>query len=162
MYEKDVLMLKKFCPYPGCCEMIPASERFCKKHQEIYASQHPQEEAARQKRYDTTVRRVRDADITAFYHSQEWVKLQPVILERYHGLDLWAYYDDHKIAKAEMVHHILPVRTNWSDRLSIGNLIPLSDRNHAMVEQLYRTDRRRETQEKLHRILRLWMEEFRG
>lgn len=153
-------MLTKFCPYPGCSEIIPANERYCPVHMAMYLKQHPQAEAERQRRYDATVRQVRDADITAFYHSLEWSRLQPVVLARYHGLDLWAYYIDHEIVNAEMVHHIKPVRTDWDDRFSVGNLIPLSDGNHDMVERLYKTGKREATQEQLLELLGRWKEEF--
>lgn len=142
--------------------MIPMGERFCEKHSAVYAESHKQDEADRQRRYDTSVRHVRDAELTAFYHSQTWIKLQPVILAKYHKLDLWAYYVDHAIVSAEMVHHIHPVRTNWEDRFSVGNLIPLSHRNHGLIERLYKTDEHEETQRKLLQILRKWDIEFRG
>jgi hypothetical protein len=142
--------------------MIPVNERFCEKHSVIYAKSHKQDEAERQKRYDTSIRHVRDAKFTAFYHSQAWIKLQPVILTNYHKLDLWAYYVDHAIVAAEMVHHIRPVRTNWEDRFSVGNLIPLSDQSHGLIEQLYKTDEREQTQHKLLQILEKWDDEFGG
>ena len=140
--------------------MIPANERFCEKHSAVYAESHKQDEADRQRKYDQTVRHVRDAALTAFYHSRTWIKLQPVILAKYHKLDLWAYYVDHTIVAAEMVHHIRPIRTNWENRFSVGNLIPLSDRNHGQIEQLYKTDKCEETQRKLLQILGKWNAEF--
>lgn len=70
-----MLMLTKFCSYPGCSEIIPANERYCPKHMAMYLKQYPQVEAELQRRYDATVRHVRDADITAFYHSTEWSRL---------------------------------------------------------------------------------------
>lgn len=140
--------------------MIPADERFCEKHSALYAESHKQDEANRQQRYDQTVRHVWDAELTAFYHSRTWIKLQPVILTKYHKLDLWAYYIDHAIVGAEMVHHIRPVRTNWEDRFSVGNLIPLSDRSHGLIEQLYKKDEREETQRKLLKTLQKWDIEF--
>lgn len=153
-------MLTKFCPYPGCSEIIPANERYCPKHMAMYLKQYPQAEAEWQRRYDATVRHARDADITAFYHSPEWSRLQPVVLARYHGLDLWAYYIGHEIVSAEMVHHIKPVRTNWDDRFSVCNLIPLSGSNHGMVERLYKTGEKKATQKQLLELLGRWKKEF--
>ncbi|QEY34627.1 HNH endonuclease [Caproiciproducens galactitolivorans] len=146
------MSLKHICPYLGCHELIPVSERYCQKHMALIN--------ARQAEYDSSVRHKRDAKLTAFYHSQQWVKLQRVIIAKYHGLDLWAYFVDHEIVKAEMVHHIKPLREYWSDRLSIGNLIPLSNANHGMIEQLYKTSKREETQRKLLGLIERWEEEF--
>ena len=77
-------MLTKFCTYPGCNKVIPISDRCCEKHLTAYTE--------RYKSYDKSIRLIRDADITAFYHSPEWQRIRLVVLDTYKGLDLWAYY----------------------------------------------------------------------
>lgn len=83
-------------------------------------------------------------------------------MTKYHGLDIWAYYIDHEITSAEMVHHIKPIRTDWNDRLSIENLIPLNSLNHSMIEGVYRKgkDQREEMQMQLFNILGKWIADF--
>lgn len=36
-----------------------------------------------------------------------------------------------------MVHHIIPVKDDWSKRYDIDNLIPLSNATHEYIEQTY-------------------------
>lgn len=143
--------LTKFCNAPGCHNIIPITERYCAEHTRVPIER----EAERQKRYDDTVRHVRDASLNSFYLSGEWESKRLYILNLYHGLDVYAYYVKHSIETAVAVHHIKPLRTDWALRLADSNLIPLSAKSHGEIEKLYKT-KRAETQALLLSLIERW------
>lgn len=89
-------------------------------------------EQARQKYYD---KNQRDKRVTAFYNSKEWHTLQKMAVEKFNGLDVLQLYQDHKITPGRIVHHIIPIKEDWSRRLDIHNLILLTDESHYAVHQ---------------------------
>nr|WP_243125875.1 MULTISPECIES: HNH endonuclease [Clostridia] len=46
-----------------------------------------------------------------------------------------------RIELADTVHHIIPLRDNWSIRNDITNLMSLNHDTHSMIEQMYRKDK---------------------
>ena len=114
-----------------------------------------QSKRERNRTYDNTVRYTRDADLTSFYHSPEWRAMQQYIINKYDGLDVYAYLVKHEIVPASVVHHITPLREVWGLRLDEDNLIPLSAESHGEIESMYKT-KKRETQTLLKRLLDEW------
>ena len=60
--------------------------------------------------------RRRNKKAAAFYVSAEWRKVRAFALSLYDSLDMYAYYVQHKIVVADMVHHITEM-----DDFSIGS-----------------------------------------
>ena len=104
---------------------------------------------------------LRNKQSTAFYHSGEWISLRQVVISRYKGLDIYAYYIDNKIVYAEMVHHIIELEEDWNRRLDITNLIPLSNQNHNTISAMYLKDKRK-AQGRLFELMNRWNREIRG
>lgn len=98
----------------------------------------------------------RNKKTAAFYVSSQWRKTRALALQLYDGLDLYAYYVQRRIVTADMVHHITEIEDDWSQRLKVENLFPLSNTNHGVISALYRRDEatKRHTQEQLRAILR--------
>lgn len=98
----------------------------------------------------------RDKKTAAFYVSKEWRRTRAFALSMYDGLDLYAFYVQHKIMTADMVHHIVEVEEDWTLRLDPENLFPLSNTNHGIISALYKKDEetKRRTQEQLRDIIR--------
>ena len=59
-------------------------------------------------------------------------------------IDLYAYYHDGKFVPATMVHHIVPISTDYAKRLDRGNLIALSDKSHGIVHKAMKEGREEE------------------
>jgi 5-methylcytosine-specific restriction protein A len=95
--------------------------RYCPAHAEK-ARQRQAETAAR---YDKT----RDQRVTEFYHSPEWEATRKVVLARDHGL-CQDCLEDGRVALAEMVHHEVEVKADWSKRLSLEALVSLCQGCH--------------------------------
>lgn len=83
----------------------------------------------------------KDKEISSFYKSVEWLRVRQVVLNKYHGLDVYDYVVNNKITYAETIHHIVEVTDDWYRRLDIGNLIPLSFKNHKVIHELYKKDK---------------------
>lgn len=82
----------------------------------------------------------RDKKKAAFYVSRNWREVRDAALQMYDYIDLYAYYVQHKIMMADMVHHIIEIDEDWSRRLDIANLFPLSNTNHGIISALYAKD----------------------
>ena len=135
------MKLTKYC---RCGKQIPHKVRCCEECTPYYNKQ----DAKYHKKYDTTKR------INAeFYESQEWKDLRAIIIAKTNGIDLYDYYINNKITKATTVHHIIELREDYSKRLDIENLIPLSGANHSRIHKLYFRNKKK-TQEMLYEILK--------
>lgn len=97
----------------------------------------------------------RDKKAAAFYVCNDWRRLRSHIIQLYDGLDIYAYYVQHRIMTADMVHHIEEIEDRWDKRLDATNLIPLSNTNHGIISALYKRDEgtKRATQEQLRALI---------
>lgn len=141
-------MPKSICKFSGCNRIISGNKRYCTEHEEYFKllkTEHNQ-------RYDKKIRRIRDKKYTVFYHSGEWERLRDTVIKKYKGLDLFAYYIENSIVAATIGHHIIELKEDWSKRLTIDNIIPVSDRSHKKLHLLYKQDKKG-TQELLKKIL---------
>jgi 5-methylcytosine-specific restriction protein A len=149
-------MLSRFCSWRGCKAIIPISQRYCNAHTPAAGEQ----EAQRQKHYDKRIRLTRDKQYHAFYKSGEWERMKEYIHDRYHGLCVYSLIENNKIAQADAVHHIEPLRDAWDKRLTTGNLIPLANSIHGMIESEYAHGDKRGMQELLRELLERWSAEY--
>ena len=92
----------------------------------------------RHKEYD---RYSRDKKSDSFYHSKEWKEARDKALEADEGLDVYAYMTSGQIIAADTVHHIVPLRDDWSKRCDVSNLMSLSPASHNTIEWLYKQGR---------------------
>lgn len=102
-------------------------------------------------RYYDKFKRNKEAD--EYYHSKEWKEVREAVLNKYHGIDLYAYFVEHVYVPANTVHHIVELTEDWDKREDIANLIPLSDKGHKKIHKMYLRDKKR-TQAMLYRILK--------
>lgn len=131
-----------------CGAMIPQGIQLCEACEEGGSGQ--------QSRHMEYNRYRRNKKTAAFYVSNEWRGLRAYALALYDGLDLYAYYVQKKIMTADMVHHIVEIEDDWSLRLTVSNLFPLSNQNHGIISALYRKDEatKKQTQAQLEAIIR--------
>lgn len=80
----------------------------------------------------------RDKKAAEFYVSQEWRKARENALKLYDGVDLYAWYVQHRVIPADMVHHIVELEDDWTRRCDLTNLFPLSNENHGIISALYK------------------------
>lgn len=110
---------------------------------------------SRQSRHMEYNRFRRDKRAAAFYVSAEWRRARAAAMQLYDGMDIYAYYVQHRIMTADMVHHIVELEEDWEKRFDIANLLPLSNGNHGIISALYGKDEatKRATQEQLRGII---------
>lgn len=63
--------------------------------------------------------------------------MRQYILDKYDGLDLYAYVVFGQIEKADTVHHIIEMRDDKSQALLEQNLIPVSSSTHNIIHASY-------------------------
>lgn len=107
----------------------------------------------RHKEYD---RFSRDKKSKAFYDSGEWQKARQDALDADDGIDVYVYMTKGEIIAADDVHHIIPLRDDWSRRNDIENLISLSHETHAEIEQAYKANK-----QEIQSILQKMLKEYR-
>lgn len=97
----------------------------------------------------------RNSKTAAFYVGSEWRPVRATVMRLYVGLDIYAYYIQHRIATADMVHHIIELDEDWSRRIDMTNLLPLSNSNHGIISALYEKDEatKRQTQKLLFDLI---------
>lgn len=111
---------KKPCSQPGCSELIKADNTYCQKHRK-------ENNSYRNKRYD----RKRDPKIKKFYSSSQWQKVRDRYLKKNPLCEICEKKGRTKAA--EVVHHKVEVKENFSKRLDIDNLMSLCKKCHQEV-----------------------------
>lgn len=114
-------MLKKIC---RCGKVIPYSMKRCPEC-EAKAEKERKENIRcyKQTTYD------RDSKYNKFYKSKEWIKGRQLAIVRDHAL-CRDCLDKDVITPYNTVHHIVPIKEDWSKRLDIDNLICLCESCH--------------------------------
>lgn len=148
-----IRMLWKRC---RCGALIPQGMKAC----EACAAGVTKGQKSRHMEYNEYRRNKRAA---AFYVSADWRKVRENTLKLYGGMDLYAFYVQHKIVTADMVHHIIELDEDWNRRLDPENLFPLSNGNHGIISALYKKEEtKKQTQKQLEEIIRKHWEEAGG
>lgn len=99
------------CRYPGCLNLT--SDKYCDDHKQIEDIN----KKINNKLYDLYKR---DKKIREFYNSKAWLRLREQALMRDHYLCQHCLKQN-RIAHAEIVDHIVPIKVDWSLRLSLSN-----------------------------------------
>lgn len=127
MNKVKELAIKKMCP--RCRRVIDHAERYCKECM-----------ARLNKDYD---KYVRDKESKDFYNSRSWLKVRKIVLDKYHGLDLYQLKINKRIVYADTVHHIEELKDDSSKALDINNLIPVSAATHNYIHSEYKKDKKK-------------------
>ena len=104
------------CCKPGCTTLT--RERYCTKH------------TSETNRYN---RERTDKDYVAFYKTKEWILVRGLALAR-DGYQCVSCRKQGIKKQAEMVHHKIPVKKDWSKRLELANLESLCEACHNAIE----------------------------
>ena len=79
-------------------------------------------------------------EIKQFYHTSEWLSIRELCISHCYGIDIYNLFTHGTIEYGQTVHHIIPIIDDYSLRLDINNLIYLTDSNHRIIHELYKTD----------------------
>ena len=82
----------------------------------------------------------RDQKSKAFYNSVDWIRTKQRILEK-DNMDVYVFMTEGRIIPADTVHHIIPLRDDWTKRLKAGNLMSLNAATHSTIERMYKKDK---------------------
>src|SRR5690625_3360768 len=114
------MLIQKRCNKAGCRELIDVAETYCKTHKNDDYKQY------------NKIRYRDDSQYINFYSSSSWrkVRYQRLLIDEFlcqHCLENGIYKE------ADLVHHIVETRTDWSKRLDIDNLVSLCEASHNWV-----------------------------
>ncbi len=144
-------MLLHYC---RCGRLIPQGETLCEQCKAKHLSRHTA--------YN---RQVRSAASAAFYVSRAWRIMRARMMDVFDGWDIVAYFEDHKLVKADMVHHIVELEEDWEKRLDPMNLIPLNQAaSHTRITAIYKSgpDAMKAYQNRLREYRERWFREQGG
>lgn len=86
----------------------------------------------RHKQYNNNVRDKRSA---SFYASPQWIRLRDLTMMRA-GYQCQRCKQQGKVTPATEVHHIVPIRADWSKRLDASNLECLCHKCHMRAHKV--------------------------
>lgn len=112
-------MLNKTC---RCGKIIPYNIKLCGSCIQENKNNTKQ---YKQRYYD------RDSKYNKFYSSSEWEKIRRATIVRDKGLCIDCM-NNNTITPAYTVHHIIPIKDDWSKRLSMSNLVSLCESHHQL------------------------------
>ena len=113
-----VLRAAQECRLPGCHELTREKNGYCIEHQKEMRSY-------KADKYDR------------FYRTKEWLNKRGYIVDRDMHLCIDCLINKEDPVEAKIVHHIEPVKDNWSRRLDSNNLISVCDSCHKKIEGRY-------------------------
>lgn len=99
----------------------------------------------------------RDQKSRLFYNSKEWELGRALALDTDGGIDVYRFMTEGIIVAADMVHHIVPLRDDWSKRIDIDNMMSLSSDTHSLIEQMYKKNK-----DEMIKRLQGMLKEYRG
>src|SRR5699024_7948679 len=109
----------KPCKEFGCGNLT--RKTYCKKHEENAG-----EYMRNYNKY------VRDPKIDSFYKSRQWQQVRALAYERDNGL-CQQCKSNGQLVQADVVHHIVEVKIDWTRRLDIDNLESLCHSCHNKI-----------------------------
>ena len=83
----------------------------------------------------------RDKKSTDFYNDGRWKATRRYILDLDGNIDVYLYMTTGEIKVADTVHHIIPLKDDWSKRYRDDNLMSLHHDTHSMIEDRYKKDK---------------------
>lgn len=139
------MALKKFC---RCGKIIPQELKMCKECQEKI-------DRSNKKAYKDYKKNRRDIKEQKFYCSKEWIITRDTVKQRDKGL-CKVCLSKGNIVYTDTIHHIEPLKEEWSKRLCMSNLISVCDRCHKRIHREYEKsiDCKIDEQKKLAELVR--------
>lgn len=143
-------MLYKYCVCGKKIEYIEGKCIECKAKEEV-------ERRERYKRYRDN--RTDDKE-QRFYNSKIWKSKRDQIISKYNYMSVYSYYTTGLIIPADVVHHILQLKKNWSKRIDNYNLFPLTYEEHKIIHRRINEGHEEEVIKELKEMLERFREEF--
>lgn len=109
----------KYCNHQGCNTLVPQGTLYCKAHTRTRAEAN--------KEYD---KYTRDKKRKSFYSSAEWKSAKTLARIRDNGIDVYLFVTTGEVVAADVVHHIVELKEDYSKRIDLSNLISVSSATH--------------------------------
>lgn len=111
---------------------------------------------ATRKEYNKNVRYNKDKEYSTFYNSMHWKRMSSYIRCKYNGFCLVCYIKYKVLKVADVVHHIVEIKEDYSKRLEEDNLVTLCHSCHNILHSNYTEKEKKE----LKNIKNIYENEF--
>jgi hypothetical protein len=146
--------IKKYCSYTGCRVLLEEGIIYCDKHKKRAM----QNKVYNDRRYSINRNDKKEQN---FYRSHYWAMARDIAIAHYYGIDIYEYYTTGQIIEAETVHHIIPIKDDWSKRIDQHDLLPLTYANHRHIHRKYKNGEKKKTQDELFEMMIRFSQELR-
>lgn len=109
-------------------------------------------------RYKTNSDAYKSPEEKKFYKSRAWQSMTDIVKSKFNFIDIYSYYILNKIEVGKVVHHIIPLDEDFNKRLSLDNLIYLTEKNHRTIHNLMKKSP--EDKEYVQQLLLALIEKF--
>lgn len=111
-------------------------------------------------RYAAYDKKRTDKEVHNFYNTTEWKKLRQWAIYHFKNIDIYSFYILGKLEYGQTVHHIVPIKDDWSKRLNKNNLIYLTHKNHQLIHERMKNDNAQEVINELVGLIQRFEKEF--
>lgn len=116
----------KPCKKIGCSNLTRDISGYCEEHKKEAIEREHMRKQRQYKEYD----KKRKGEIQwNFYKSAEWERIRQVALARDNYL-CQECLKEGRLTVSNTVHHIIEIKTDWSKRLDLDNLVTLCEYHH--------------------------------
>ena len=152
------MALLKIC---RCGKTIPYNVKRCEECQAKYEQKnkkvYTEKDKARWRAYQN---QRDDKEEQAFYMSKTWKLTRDMIVNKFYHIDVYLYMKYGIVEYGNIVHHIVELKEDFSQRLSEDNLILLSQRSHLLIHEEYNNGDKVALQEELKQMVKDFEERY--
>ena len=146
------MALLKICK---CGKTILYGVKRCEECQTKYEQQNKKNYTEKDKaRWREYQRQREDKAEQNFYTSKAWKLTRDMIANKYYNMDVYLYMKYGIVEYGNIVHHIVELKEDFSQRLSEDNLILLSQRSHLLIHEEYNNGDKLALQEELKQMVK--------
>ena len=155
------MALLKLCS--RCNKTIPYGKTLCEECEAKYKQKNKRKYTEKDKaRWREYQKQRDDKEEQAFYMSKTWKLTRDTIANKFYHIDVYLFMKYGIIEYGNIVHHIVELKEDFSQRLDETNLILLSQRSHLLIHEEYNNGNKVALQEELKQMVKDFEKKYKG
>ena len=154
------MALLKFCS--RCNKTIPYGKTLCEECEAKVKAKKKVSTEKDKARWREYQKQRDDKTEQMFYMSKSWKLTRDMIANKFYHMDVYLYMKYGIIEYANIVHHIVELKEDFSQRLDETNLILLSQRSHLLIHEEYNNGDKVALQKELKQMVKDFKNKFKN